>query len=317
MRIIFTISIILFSFLYLNAQQEFAPIGAKWWYTPHCQTPNCGQYTLEVIGDTLINGVQASILEYAKDMVVIPEANQIMYGNGNQVFFYIDGEFELLYNFAAEVGDTITSKIGPFYSYFTYGSGIEDLMEFKYRIDSVGTIEMDNQILKIQYTGLVEVDETIYAPWGFGKGDNIIEKIGFTGYGSIFGHSHYGLLGGWEGSLKCYQDNDIFYKTINGFCDSLGIPMVSNKNIFQEIDFQISPNPASDFINITYDLPDEFHAVIIQIIDLNGRIIEQRKLENNKGTVDWNTTQLSNGLHFYHLKNEEKIIYTGKLLIMK
>ncbi len=58
------------------AQDTFAPIGAKWWYTPWYSAPNCAFYTLESVGDTLVNGQFARILEYRYIEELVPEATR-------------------------------------------------------------------------------------------------------------------------------------------------------------------------------------------------------------------------------------------------
>ncbi len=137
------------------AQDTFAPIGAKWWYTPWCSTPNCAFYTLESVGDTLVNGQFARILEYRYNEEWVPEATQIMYADEDCVYHYYDDSFEVLYDFSAKAGDTLKIRTGIFTKFFTYS---EEEGYFFVIVDSTGSQQIDNTSLKVLYVSTIITD---------------------------------------------------------------------------------------------------------------------------------------------------------------
>jgi len=307
----------------LNAQNEFAPLGAKWWYTTYCQDglgSYCNLYTYEVIGDTIIDGIQAKIMEYARNKEVIPEATLIMYNDGDQVYHLIDSVFYLLYDFSAEVGDTIISRIDTKISYTSFNPPPESKL-FRYTIDSVSTILIDNQVLKIQYPGVIVDDENgVYAGWSFPSFEDnpiIVEKMGFLGIGGMFGHENVFITAGVSGNLKCYQDDDIFYKIANRPCDSIGVQLVNNEDIYQEAQFKISPNPAKEIVYVRYQLPEKLNSALVNFYDIHGRLTLTKNITDNVGSIDWNVSELPEGICFYQLVSDDKILINGKLLISK
>ena len=135
--------------------QEFAPVGAKWYYN-HTQPYNCSLLTkMESTGVTEINGKECKILEtkhfycYSNpdETLVLDSAiwsTDYFYRENDKIYHYdpfVDN-FEVLYDFNAMPGDTITVRDTIFddcddinnYPPYYYCS------DFKYIIDSVDTI---------------------------------------------------------------------------------------------------------------------------------------------------------------------------------
>jgi beta-glucanase (GH16 family) len=88
-----------------------------------------------------------------------------------------------------------------------------------------------------------------------------------------------------------------------------------NQQIF---DFKTAPNPASDYINISYYLPENA-AVNLEIREFTGRLI--RTLTNEKQSAGqhqekWNIQNLSSGVYFFTLKAGNNII-TKKCIVSK
>ena len=78
-----------------------------------------------------------------------------------------------------------------------------------------------------------------------------------------------------------------------------------------DVEFQITPNPISEIVNIKYNLPAK-GIVSLTIYDFTGQIIaELLHQEQSKGEhqFKWNTSRLPDGIYLYTLKiNREKII---------
>lgn len=79
-----------------------------------------------------------------------------------------------------------------------------------------------------------------------------------------------------------------------------------------------APNPAHDYTNISYYLPNTTE-VELYIHDFNGRLIQtliQKKQSVGHHQVQWNINNLLSGIYFYTLRTENNTI-TKKCIITK
>ena len=85
---------------------DFAPVGAKWYYTqPHIVQPKIIPHIIECIAIEQFEGKLCSKL-VTSDVGPLPSPTYV-YSQNDTVFFYstITNQFEMLYDFTAEVGD--------------------------------------------------------------------------------------------------------------------------------------------------------------------------------------------------------------------
>jgi hypothetical protein len=65
--------------------------------------------------------------------------------------------------------------------------------------------------------------------------------------------------------------------------------------------FNVYPNPATDFITVAYTMDNEFSTATLNIIDINGRFITSQKLGNNQGfnqtMIDISGMNLPSGIY--------------------
>lgn len=74
------------------------------------------------------------------------------------------------------------------------------------------------------------------------------------------------------------------------------------------------PNPTSDATTITFSTLTA--DAVLNILDLNGRLIESHKLSNGSDRIELNTTHLSSGSYFYTIENGQQSA-VRKMLIIK
>jgi hypothetical protein len=309
-------------FLSLNAQQPFAPLGAKWYYTPHCLGPeNCEYFSFEAVSDTLIDGQLVRKIVNTRHTVagneIVPEATLFMYGDGDRVYFYYENEFRVLYDFSAAVGDTLDIIIGPFANFYQIGAGnsISETHSLQVRVESAGTTTIQEENLRtIQYSDILEdVPEPI---WGFGwnssNEDNIIERIGNTSSG-LFGESLTQILAGSPGTFRCYEDSSFFYQNpdYNLPCDYLP---VSSTKALRHSSFEVFPNPAKESITIINQSPSS-ELLSIQIMSMEGKIV----LENVRTTfpeeiMTLNVSNLKAGIYLLKISRKENV-FVQKIII--
>src|SRR5688572_25846267 len=176
-------------FTCLQAQQTtvFAPPGATWYYSTWILIPPVELMTFVSEGEIELNGINAQILRFYKtiDGVLQPvdSLNKYVYTSGNKVYYWVEDAFYLLYDFGAEAGDTIYSRVEDFPQSLSCSSDFsEDPFDFSYRIDSLGATIIDGQILRLQYVTPIytpdDMNWIIESP--------VVERIGQYGFASFW-----------------------------------------------------------------------------------------------------------------------------------
>lgn len=248
--------------------QDFAPIGATWHYSYRTINPNLISFEkIESVLDTTINGILCKRLNSNTSN----EANYV-YSKNDSVFVYKENSFNLLYDFGADTGETIT--LG---SYYKTNNGLP----LKMTIDSVKTILVSGQQRKVQF---VTCGDGMIIEFG-GK---VIQGIGNTNY--MFPTLDFAP----QGPLRCYHETNsqLFinpYYTYGNWnktdCEQL---IIINNLAKPDIENSVtlSPNPTNDYLNITgvdlnsvYRIYDTTGRQIIHDVTTDLNIIDIHKLE--------------------------------------
>ncbi|MBK9734068.1 MAG: T9SS type A sorting domain-containing protein [Saprospiraceae bacterium] len=86
-------------------------------------------------------------------------------------------------------------------------------------------------------------------------------------------------------------------------------------------DFVIYPNPASDYINIGYQVtksPNEEHSMILlQLFDTSGKMVSEKLYNSNEGKITHPVDLLKSGLYIIKLSTKGKFLHNNKIHIMK
>jgi len=108
----------------------------------------------------------------------------------------------------------------------------------------------------------------------------------------------------------------------NDYCDCMD--RIQNKSSFVEdsnfeekespLSIEASPNPATHYVEFSYELSEVDTEGIVIISDMNGSIIHSFSVNYNKGIQAWDTRKIPTGSFIYTLKTKyfEK---SGKLII--
>ncbi len=78
----------------------------------------------------------------------------------------------------------------------------------------------------------------------------------------------------------------------------------------------IYPNPANNTLMIGYNL-SEFKKVTFEIYDVQGKCISLYNLNSDARKFDIDNLNLQNGIYFYIIKGDEKILMNKKLVVIK
>ncbi|MEI6489443.1 MAG: T9SS type A sorting domain-containing protein [Bacteroidota bacterium] len=95
------------------------------------------------------------------------------------------------------------------------------------------------------------------------------------------------------------------------YCDPSGIEEITNNN-----NFKLYPNPNDGTMQLTYTLPENENA-ILTITNILGETLTTYKLENHSTSLNIKETKLENGIYFYQIYNNNKQVYSGKIIINK
>ncbi|MEM8523618.1 MAG: tail fiber domain-containing protein [Bacteroidota bacterium] len=81
---------------------------------------------------------------------------------------------------------------------------------------------------------------------------------------------------------------------------------------------QNTPNPFNGVTTISYFIPKEITQAILQITDVNGKVIKRVDIaKNGQGTLEIDATQLQNGQYFYSLILDGKLFESKQMLLAK
>jgi|GEM_PF-756745 len=258
----------------------FAPIGSAWYYVapsfgpPWMVVPLYFQFLTEK--DTFMLGYHARIIGcYVNVEGQLERRNDLtkyVATVGQKVFYKVGDDFVLLFDFGAQGGDTIHSKVEPFE--LNLGCSSPDtIIDFSYVIDSIKVQQFDGGDLLAQY--VTSIDQFPGPNWGFGFLDDapIYERIGYFGLGGFW----WGVGGDGcileTGNLRCYVDDQIIWKS-SGFNSSLACDYLYSTEVEQEQSNFIFPNPSFG----KFTLPG--HARLLSVFSLEGKEANYTQSEN-------------------------------------
>lgn len=107
--------------------------------------------------------------------------------------------------------------------------------------------------------------------------------------------------------------NHVFLSTLKV---NRGWGLSANQILNNDLNFKCYPNPAKNWINISFELPSESH-LVLDLIDIKGQKVAQILNGKQIGSVksQFNTELLPNGIYFVRLQIDGKIT-TQKLNVI-
>ncbi|MCO6491901.1 MAG: T9SS type A sorting domain-containing protein [Phaeodactylibacter sp.] len=280
MRSLFALlSCLLFFFVHSPAQ-EWAPVGARWYYGTILwwPSPGTGYTTIEVIGETEINGIPVKVLEGACGCAQSP---MYTYEEQGRVYLYVEAlqEFRLYYDFNLSAGDTL----------LTFDDAL--LQEVPVLVESVTTLDWNGRNLNVQN---IQYLEPGYHEWG----EQIIEGIGSNRCLNFI----YPACDPVGGYIRCYEDPDEGMLMLDNNVPSCTYTFTSAK----EEDggpagWKIFPNPAGDEITVDFGQPAP-HALHLRLLSQFGQALEERQLPPNTERAGWDVGGLPPGLYFIEVR---------------
>ncbi|MFA6200357.1 MAG: T9SS type A sorting domain-containing protein [Bacteroidales bacterium] len=84
-----------------------------------------------------------------------------------------------------------------------------------------------------------------------------------------------------------------------------------------EADVSALPNPAKDYIAISYNLKPQTTEYMIKIYDDKGIVVYSGSLKGNKGIQNIDTRTFNSGTYVYNVENENERFKSGKFIIVR
>ena len=213
----------------VSGQCEFSPIGAEWHYN-YNNFSTRGYVNVKSESDTVIDGVSCKKLVKSINVYdfMTDKVNKGVFGYeymaqiNDSVMIYVDGVFKKLYDFSAEIGDTIIIPALEHHEEYTHGTAV---------VTGKGVMEFEGDSLK--YIDLKQPEDWEDSPWKFScyhdySNDyyntvRICEKIGnISGY--LLPEKYFIADDEEGGALRCYSDEELNVKFSDEDCDFIYEP---------------------------------------------------------------------------------------------
>lgn len=289
-----------FYFFSEGIAQDFAPVGAEWYYSEdEVFAPQGYESFLHVIAlkDTLIQDKLCSQLN-CDWLCWNPGGIQYVYSNSDSVYLFDAtlNEFKLIYAFHAVAGDSIIIPVKDW-------DGVIDTVVLS--IDSTSTITINNIDLIQQFVTYFVYDSFPGEMNTYYYQSEIIETIGDKYF--LFNIPIEASLicdANFSRGLRCYDDNYIgHYETgISPTCTYTSVSV--NEPLVDSI--ELYPNPTSDYLRIRH-LP--VNSENIELLDNLGRIV--RSYYPNS---EINLEGLPNGIYFLKITLKNNDYYIQKVI---
>ncbi|MCB2201225.1 T9SS type A sorting domain-containing protein [bacterium] len=289
--------------------QNFAPIGAEWYYTEyHSFSQMITFLNITSVRDTVIKGKTCSVLENNHGLACnFYNERDFVYEEDSIAYFYspVVDDFQILYNLKAKKDSswTIIYQVENFL--------IDTVLV---TVDSVRTVEINGFELlafDVSYQSLNgDNPNSVYT-------STIVERIGDLYYLFNFLSLAEGIIcdGNYSGGLRCYTDTYIgFYST--GIADSCTYITNINEHIALQ-SFNVAPNPLNSSTSLYYELKEP-SIVQLSIFNQLGQLVYQHSEKQEQGMrkLRWNAKDQPEGLYFYQLQAGDQQA-TGKLVKTK
>lgn len=281
--------------------QDFAPVGAKWYYGEgFAFSGNIDYILLTSEKDTLIKNVTCRKITKRHQLGCFSRSiNEYLFSRNDSVFFFDEpfNDFQLLYDFNAQKDDSWIIKIKD-------EEQIIDSIVIK--VDSILISQINYIDLKTLYVTYSKKNDQMNESYQ----STIIEKIGDLQY--MFNWYPWSTIAcdaNYSTGLRCYQDNTFgLYSTgTTDSCDYVHVwTNISNK--YSEHVFNIYPNPTNGIVNIK---SSDDSKLLIEMTSILGRLILTKEFHTS---TQLDLSPFQNGLYILMIKRDDKLIDVSKVI---
>ena len=101
------------------------------------------------------------------------------------------------------------------------------------------------------------------------------------------------------------------------FADNKSMHQADDPQSDQHQEFFVYPNPAREIINITWTNVGFAKSYNFNLTDILGHRVYSRTFSTNENSVSFDVSELSKGMYFYFIENENSVLSSGKLVITR
>lgn len=288
------ILVILLSYLMFSPiiAQEWAPVDATWHYSYYDWDGKICYTKFVVKKDTIFQDENCKkIIKENKLYCYNRSEIEYTFMRNDSVFFWdtLSNSFQLIYNFGANVGDSI---VYIYYEPFNPPTNIDTVIMF---VDSISSIEINSSTLKEFHVTYNFGDSSFYQ-------SKIIENIGDIFY--MF-HYNWGAKavcdGGYTTGLRCYEDSNIGFYQVEGQDSCEHYVSSVNERIKSE-NINIYPNPTTNKLHLQKDKSINMNS--ITLTNINGKHL--KTYPANSTEID--ISNLTKGVYLLQIETNQEII---------
>ncbi len=270
---------------------DFAPVGAKWYYTELDFAQREVPHIMESVSKENYEGKWCSKLVVSWPSIGPLPNPTYVYTQNDTVFFYSTwtNQFEMLYDFTAEVGDTWV--VGGVLSYDNEGNA---LYADTIKVDSISSIAINGGSMKVWH-----ISHGFFYDWG----ERIFERVGNE---SLFAPK----FAMWElqvWNLRCFETPDTSFHFVPYPCDTI-YSTISTTIVPDTADgIEISPNPFHEVLYIRTEPLSEPGTLLL--FNHIGNVVRRQRFS---GSVEVETASLPAGIYFWGVELGGAMVKSGK-----
>jgi hypothetical protein len=138
------------------------------------------------------------------------------------------------------------------------------------------------------------------------------------------GPGTYGISAHYDACPSQCNDLTVLYRVYNIAAGSVDTATVSlhyvcttgiNETEQAIISVNAFPNPASSMVAINYEVKEAFGVGKISVYNMLGKQVKQITIADQQGNVKINTSDLTEGIYFYSIVLDNKVMATKKLIV--
>jgi|GEM_PF-2529715 len=289
----------------VNAQEDFAPVGAEWYYGMDEYIGGSGYQRFIVEKDTTYLGKlckKVNAIRYSPYGNIIVQYTFYTYNQNDSSLYSYHNNFYLLYDFNLNTGDTLKVRLPSDYYFELYHLQYEDTLLIQ-TVSSVDTVTIEERSLIRIYFNFphdVEYDGPYY--------EYYTQKLGGSNYFFPF---ELELTEAIETIFRCYSDSALQYKLLIN-CDELRPPEFINN--YRSVINKIWVREKS--LNVSINAPDIVsNSLKITLIDVSGRIVYVTDMEYPFDIFSIDVSGMAKGIYFIRIDNNNLNI-TSKIVIL-
>jgi hypothetical protein len=288
-------------------QTEFAPAGAEWYYTYTfgcCPESHFNHIVSEK--DTIVEETSCRVLRKYYDISNVANETYIIKQEQGKIYYYYQNQFNLLFDFDAEVNDIVEfTFIYKKYADFL-PSHKDTILSARFKIENITT---NVQNLRTFRTKILDEDIPKFQLWDAPHTYIYTEKIGwhseFMPMLDNAAHPDEEVFR-W---LRCYSETGFSFVSEEWVATTLpcNSTTVTSINIPQKENSIIYPNPVNDNVFVFTNEGGN-----IEIIDVSGKIVHNSELL--KGINRLSTNQLHKGLFVVKIRYKDNSTQILKII---